>query len=147
MAFSADSIFYVLWRILNLSTLVGVGIYLVKAALLKRSPSPETKSMSVTKRLVLFSILAFAIQAVGLWLSQGTRNIMPQGRYFFPLILPITFLVLIGFKTLFGLFQEKAARLALGCIAILLFIFSSYCIWNYLIPVFHMSVKSPYTGV
>jgi hypothetical protein len=147
MAFSAAPTIYTIWRIAILSSLLGIGIFLFKTRQPKRKTKSDEKHMDTGRKLILFALLAVAIQALGLWLSQGTRNILPQGRYFFPLILPLVFLFMLGIKSLFDLLHARASRLALGILAILLLIFSSYCIWNYLIPVFHLAVQSPYTGV
>ncbi|MCP2605205.1 hypothetical protein NLC29_03520, partial [Candidatus Aminicenantes bacterium AH-873-B07] len=81
------------------------------------------------------------------WIYHGLRNLLPQGRYLFPAILPISLVFIFGIKNLFDLFHRKGGVIALWFFLIFEFIFFNFSLWNYILPVFHMIIKSPYPGI
>jgi len=147
MAFGVHKIFYYIWRILILFSLFGIIVYfgnLIYSSI--KSSRIKYKSSTVT-RLTLFSLLPVIIQIIGIWLYQGTSNILPQGRYMFPLLLPIAFIFVLGLKSFFDMFHKKGGLIAISLFLIAEFIFLNYALWYYVIPVFHLTVKSPHPGI
>ncbi|MCJ7579166.1 MAG: hypothetical protein MUP98_01360, partial [Candidatus Aminicenantes bacterium] len=94
-----------------------------------------------------FSLLAICVQILGLWSFYGTNNIFVQGRHLFPLILPISLLFVTGIKNFFDLFHKKGGLIALSSLVLFEFLFFSYALWAYVVPVFHLMVKGPHTGL
>ena len=102
---------------------------------------------SVEFRLLLFSIVAIAGQLLGLWIFYGVHGILVQGRHLFPLILPITVVLTVGVKSFFDLISKRAGRIALCVFVLFEFVFFNFALWNYVVPVFHLAIKSPHPGL
>jgi hypothetical protein len=147
MAFSANKIFYYLLRILILLSFVGLIIYLGKYSYFKVKKIDYSLSNPLLLKLVLFSIFAISFQILGIWMLWGSKNILPQGRYLFPTIIPIVFLFWLGIDNLFSIFHRQAARVAMCALVIGEFLFLNYAIWNDIIPVFHLTIKAPHAGI
>jgi hypothetical protein len=72
---------------------------------------------------------------------------LPQGRYLFPVVFPIAFIFIMGLKTLFDMFHKKGGQIAIAVFLAFEFIFFNYAVWNYIIPIFHLAVRSPHPGL
>ena len=147
MAYSADRLFYWVWRIFLLSSTLGVVIFLGKYAYSRVRTFRLRSCDSPLFRIILFSLIAIFTQIINVRIYQGTKFILPQGRYLFPLILPIAFIFILGLKSFFELFHKRAGQVAIMVFVLFQFFFFNYVVWNYLIPVFHLTVKSPHPGI
>jgi len=147
MAFSADKPFYYLLRILILLSFVGMIIYFARYRYFKAKKSNYSLSNPLILKLILFSVISISFQIIGIWMLGGSKNILPQGRYLFPTVIPLVFLFLIGIDSLFSIFHKKAGRAAICVLTVGEFLFLSYAIWNYVIPVFHLTAKGPHPGI
>jgi len=147
MAFGASPIIYLVWRLFILISAAGLVIFLGQFVFTRMKKSLSNFGHSGEFKLVLFSVLAFFGQLTGLWIFYGTSGIFIQGRHFFPLILPIAFLFTVGIKALFDLFHRKGGLAVLSAFVIFEFLFFSFALWNYIVPVFHLTVQGPYAGI
>lgn len=145
MAFSADKIFYWVWRLLVVLSGLGIFVYAIRCFVRWIPGISREKRQSLS--LVVFSAAAVFGQLAGLWGYYGANKILPQGRHFFPLIIPLAFLFFLGLENLLRLISRKAVAVGLGAAIILEFIFFSYIAWNYIIPVFHLTLKAPHPGI
>ena len=145
MAFSAAKIFYWVWRVAVALAGIGVVVYAVRyfVGWISRMGREKRQPLS----LVIFSGLAVFAQLAGLWGYYGANKILPQGRHLFPLIIPLVFLLFLGLENLLGLIGRKAAAVGLGAAVILEFIFFGYVVWNYIAPMFHLTLKAPHPGI
>jgi len=146
-AFSAAEPFYVLWRSLVVFAFIGTWIYLIKSILSRFKNRRKPSADEYNFKLVVFFMMAVFFQLTAVWTYYGIHNIMTQGRYFFPLLIPIVFLFLLGIKTFFDVFRKGAGRTAVAAIVVLEFFFLNTCVWQYLLPVFHLIVKSANVGI
>ena len=147
MAFAADKFFYYIWRLFVLFSIAGTAVYGVKFISTRLKKNFQNFGNSVEFKLLLFSIVAIAGQILGLWIFYGVHGILVQGRHLFPLILPIAVVILVGVKSFFDLISKKAGRIALCAFVLFEFVFFSFVLWNYVVPVFHLALKSPHPGV
>ena len=158
-AFSASSIFHIVWRLIIAMSCVGIFRYIVKSlrkraadpnhpARLKSYSSNDPTRNSLFLRYGGFSIATVFFQILAMRTISTQRTMFAQGRYLFPLILPIAFLLIIGLKNFFDIFDRKM-RLGVRAIKVMLifqFLFLNYVIWNEIVPVFHLILKSPHPG-
>jgi len=147
MAFGAHKIFYYIWRILILSSFAGIIIWFVRFIGLRVKKSLDGARDFLKLKIVIFSIVAILFQVFGLWAFYGTNKSFVQGRYFFPVIIPVVFLFLLGLKSLFDLFHRKGGVIAICVLIVFEFMLLNYTVWNYVIPVFHLMIKSPQAGI
>jgi len=146
-AFSAAEPFYVLWRSLVIFSFIGAWIYLIKSILSRLKKRRRPPADEYNFKMVVFFMLAVFLQITAVWTYYGIHDIMTQGRYFFPLLIPIVFLFLLGIKTFFDVFRKGAGRTAVAAIVVLEFFFLNCCVWQYLLPVFHLIIKSVNVGI
>jgi len=147
MAYSADKLFYWVWRISLSLSFLGVIIFFGKYIYFGIRRFCRTSYNSSILRITLFTLIAVFTQIINVRIYQGTKFILPQGRYLFPLILPIALIFILGLKNLFDLFHKKGGQVAVMLFVLFEFFFFNYVVWNYLIPVFHLTVKSPHPGL
>jgi hypothetical protein len=120
---------------------------------LKRSRTEPAKAVPAASeekflmKLVVFSLLAVFFQLAAAWTYYGSHEILAQGRHFFPLIIPVAFLFVVGIKCFFDLFHAQAGRIALTAFVVLEFFFLNTIIWARMFPFFHMIIKSPHPGI
>ena len=145
MAFGSAKIFYWVWRVLVLLAGLGVFVYAIRCFIGWITGIGREKRQSLS--LVVFSAAAVFGQLAGLWGYYGANKILPQGRHFFPLIIPIVFLFFLGLENFLRLINRKAVAPGLGAAVILEFIFFGYVVWNYIIPIFHLTSKAPHPGI
>jgi hypothetical protein len=62
-------------------------------------------------------------------------------------ILPLAFLFILGLKSLFDLFHKKGGAIAVWSFVAFEFLFLSFVIWRYILPVYHLTVQSPHPGI
>ena len=145
--FGTGTAVYFLWRFLIFATIIGVGAYFVRYILTKvKRYSREIKKAFYLK-ITGFFLLAVISQLLAVWTYYGSHGFKAQGRHFFPLILPIAFLFTLGLKTFGDLIRKGAGEKAVAVFVLVEFVFLNYCIWNYMVPVFHLMIKSPHAGV
>lgn len=146
-AFGAAGVFYYFWRSLVVVSFVGGGVYLAKYLTSREKNNRRKIGSGYNVKLLLFFSLAAFLQLAAVWAYYGSKSILGQGRYFFPLIVPLVYIFFLGIKTVFDLFHKDAGRIAVAALIVLEFFFLNYCVWQYIIPVFHMTIKSPVAGV
>ncbi|MDH7514107.1 MAG: hypothetical protein QHH14_14265 [Clostridiales bacterium] len=145
MAFSAAKIFYWVWR--GLVVLAGLGVFVYAVRVLIGWISRMSRGNRQHFSLVFFCAAAVFAQLAGLWGYYGANKILPQGRYFFPMIIPLVFLFFLGLENLLALISRKAVAVGLGTAVVFEFIFFGYVVWTYIIPVFHLTLKAPHPGI
>lgn len=101
----------------------------------------------VSLKIILFSLASVALQVMAIYAYYGRVGSLPQGRYLFPLIVPIVLLLVTGWLNYFSLFSERFSKFALILIIILAFVFLNYLIWAEMVPTYHFTIKSPYPGL
>ena len=142
--------------------IVGLGIFFlrglyqrIKKRLTEGEPtaSPMSESNSEAKppagRLIAFATVAVLFQIFAVRVVASPENTYAQGRYLFPLLAPVALLVMLGTRNFFDVFGEKAKAgiKAVSIVIILEFMFLTYALWNYVFPVFHLTLKSPHPGI
>ncbi len=145
MAFGAAKIFYWAWRGMVALAGLGVVVYAVRsfAGWISRMSREKGQSLS----LVVFSGAAVFAQIAGLWGYYGANKILPQGRHLFPLAIPLVFLLFLGLENVLRLVSRKAAAIGLGAAVVFEFLFFGYVVWNYIVPMFHLTLKAPHPGI
>jgi len=147
MAFDAGRIFHSIWRGLVLLSSFGILSYFARYRYSrKRKTHPLFYNSNILK-LAIFSLIPLSIQILNLWAFSEQKGSYSEGRYLFPVIVPIAFLFLLGLKAFFDLFHKKAGTVAISVVLILEFLFLNYSIWDSIIPIFHMTVKAPHLGI
>jgi hypothetical protein len=147
MAFRAEMFIYYVWRAAAAGAILGLGVFAAKSALSKLKTSPGSGRGSWLGKLVGISALAVGIQLTAIWLMAHSTNVFSQGRYFFPVIFPVSLLFLVGFKSLFDLVHREAGTIALKIFFLLELFFFAAAIWNSLAPAFHLAIRSPHPGI
>ena len=146
-AFVPNKIFYSIWRVITLLSLMGIllffGKFLYKGIKKQFDHFWSTRIFKIT----LFSTAAIFIQFLAVWTFYGSHNILAQGRHFYPVILPLALLLLVGLKALFDLIHKKGGIIAVWTVLLFEFVFFNFAVWNYLVPVFHLTVKSAHPGI
>jgi hypothetical protein len=140
MTFGVAKPVYLIWKFLILISAAGLIIFfggIVKMA----------KGRSVLIKIVFLSLAALAIQIVAIYAYYGRLGSLPQGRYLFPLILPLILLLILGLNTFFSLIKRRFALAGLIIILILEFTLFNYVLWRNIIPVFHLTIQSPHPGI
>ena len=147
MAFDAKPLFYYVWRASVFLVFLGIVIYFGLFIYGRTKKSQTTPENTVIIKILLFSLFAVLVQFMSVWIFWASDGKLPQGRYLFPVILPIVFIFILGQKNVFGFFHKKSGHLAIVVFVLFQFFFFNYIVWNYLIPVFHLTVKSPHPGL
>lgn len=144
MAYSGHKIFYIIWRLFITLSIIGIVFYLGKAISTKIKKQTKKIQSFPHIKILLLSLLAIFIQILGLWAFYGTADILVQGRQLFPLIVPITVVFLIGIKSLFDFFHKQGGKIALASFFLFAFLFFNFALWNYIVPIFHLTLKGPH---
>lgn len=156
MAFGPAKGIYFLWRLILGIGLTGFFIFLIKNLInlsvnyiKKRQDHGEKDREKIGLRLkaAVFTLITILVLIGGIWAYSGARKAYIQGRQVFPLIMPIAFILTSGLISFFGLAGRKIGRMALATVVSAEFIFLNFCIWNYIIPVFHLTHRSPHPGL
>ncbi|MBM3295707.1 MAG: DUF2142 domain-containing protein [Candidatus Aminicenantes bacterium] len=118
----------------------------------KAAPPDVLKSRSQENRpdrlwrIVLFSLIAVAAQSLAVRLAAAPDVMYAQGRYLFPFIIPAALLFVLGIRSLFDLFAHRGL-LVLRLVLVLMFVLFNIVLWGLMIPVFHLTLKSPFPGI
>jgi hypothetical protein len=147
MAFNAHKIFYYIWRIIMSLSFLGIVIYFIRYIYSRAKNIQDLFLNSKILKLILFSLIFISVQILNIWIISSPQINWAQGRYLFPVIIPIAFLFMLGLKTFFDMFHKRAGGIAISIFVVLEFLFLSYVIWNYVLPVFHLTIKSPHPGI
>gem|GEM_PF-5338619 len=156
MAFGPEKWIYVLWRLILAIGFAGFFIYLIKnfinysVSIIKKAnhrKMAEREKGSFLLKMGLFALVGILVLIGGIWAFSGAHKGYIQGRQIFPLIMPIGFILAAGLATLVELAGEKMVCLTLGTLILAEFIFLSFCVWSYIIPIFHLTLKSPHPGL
>ena len=96
---------------------------------------------------MFFSLLAVLFNLIAAWTYYGSHQVLAQGRHFFPLIIPIAFLFVLGLRQIFDRIRPGLGRVAVMGFVVIEFFILNFVIWAQMVPVFHMMIKSPYKGM
>lgn len=147
LAFGAGRGIYYAWRLFVLLAGGGLIIYGGKFIFSRLKKSLTDFGSSGELKLLLFSGIAVSIQLCGLWIFYGINGSLAQGRHLFPLILPLSLLFTVGLKNFFDLFHRKGGLAILSVFVLFEFLFFGFAVWNYIVPVFHLTVQGPHAGI
>jgi len=150
LVFSVSKAVYWAWRILLIAAGAGLAVRLLKWAKARMNDEDRAggeSGRSPRARWMMLAAASVAVQALGMWAYYGTKGILGQGRYFFPVILPLAFLLAVGWHELGELMKRGAGRKLVAAVIageFLLFVFS---IWIHIVPAFHLILRGPHPGV
>jgi len=147
MSYFAHKTAYTIWRIILAVAGLGVLFFPITQFKTINTRLGQNQPDSKQKKLVVFSASAFLIQLGAIWIFYGGKDVMAQGRHLFSLLIPFFFLFVMGINILSGMVHFKLSKAVLATLVLLEFIFLSFIIWFYVIPIFHLSVKSPHPGL
>ena len=82
-----------------------------------------------------------------IWLAWAPQRVLAQGRYLFPVLVPIAVLFVMGLHSVFSIIHKKAGKVVISALVVAEFLFLNFVIWNYIIPVFHMTQKTTLPGL
>jgi len=147
LVFSPPRIVYYVWRILLALSAAGLGVQAVRWAKLRigKKYSNET-AVGKWNWILLFGIAVF-VQAAGIWIFYGAIHYFGQGRYFFPVIVPIAVFMVLGLSAIGNLVKRGTGRSFVAGMILaefLLFVFSA---WHDVVPAFHFILQGPHPGV
>lgn len=147
VAFGTGNAVYFFWKVLVLLSIIGVGGYIGRFiySIFKHKDTDSNRDPYI--KYLLFFITAIVLELLAVWTYYGSMGVLAQGRHFYPLILPIAFLFMLGLKTLIQSVFPAKVPVFLYSLATLEFVFLNVCIWYYIVPVFHMAIKSPVSGL
>lgn len=146
MQFAPPRAWIWIWRLAWLAGAAGLGVGLADFVR-GRIRGNETETDSVRRRLILFCLAAFMIQALGVWVFYGPAHILPQGRYLIPVLPAFLALLAAGLRRLGDAFRPGAGRRAVLAFAVFLIFAWIYALWAIAIPVFQLTIRSPYPGI
>jgi len=139
------------------------------------APGPSRAAISL--RVLAFAAVAVGFQVVLLRLATvAPEHAYSQGRYLFPMIMPLALLLIGGIREIFNLLGRAVgrasrflvprrsaghaaadggpvgglARLGEGAVWVLLFfefLFLGWAVWSLVIPAFHLTRLSPHPGI
>ena len=128
-------------------------------------------------KAALFSLVAVALQIFGVRISSSADNIYAQGRYLFPVMGFAAVLFVIGTKTAFNTLwtigramlivvgaaavrkkgtphkggtirkHVEGGEFALKVLIVIAVFVLTIVIWQYIVPVFHLTIASPHPGI
>jgi hypothetical protein len=130
------------WRFCSLCGIGGLMIGLYDSVKL-RNQRHDTASDNTRAKMIVFLASGVALQALALWLYFGSARIYPQGRYLFPVLIPIAVFITAGLRRL-G--DAVKTNLVPAFIVFEIFVWA-YALWAIAIPVFRLTVRSPYPGI
>lgn len=147
MQYSAGAIFNVVFNILLLAASLGILIYFGWSLYIKFKRKCNGVFQPSLFKLIFFFFISFCLQLLLIWLAWAPQQVLAQGRYLFPVLIPIAALFATGLFSLFSVFHPKAGKAVLSVLVIAEFLFLNYVVWNYIIPVFHLTQKIPLPGL
>jgi hypothetical protein len=154
LVFGAPAWIYWIWRILLGAAIFGLILRPVKWIKARMNPVkaangnelPEGAARFQPRWLVL-TIASIGIQALGVWVALGANGQFGEGRYFFPVVTPIAFLLALGLFE-FGEFLKKGAgqKILAGTVLAEVLLLT-FAIWTRMAPAFHLTLRGPHPGV
>lgn len=147
MQYSAGAIFYAVFKILLLLSFLGIFVYFGQSIYFKFKKQHSRIFLPALFKLFLFLFISYCLQMVLIWLACAPQRVLAQGRYLFPVLVPIAVLFVIGLLSVFSFIHKKAGKAAISALVVAEFLFLNYVIWNYIIPVFHLTQKTPLPGL
>ncbi len=134
------------WRLSVILSLGGLGLYYIRFINERKKTAPSGSAVLLFK-VMSFSLLALGIQLLVMWMRFATLHILGQGRYFFPLVTAVILVLLTGLDHAIPLATPKKSWLALGGLILAGFFLLNFIVWNYVLPVFHLTVRAPHPGL
>ena len=147
MAFSPVQIIQWSWRAALFISWFGLGLYFISRATSPKNGERRWIPAIPNFRQILFSLFALGLQLAGLLVLCGSIRIFCQGRYLFPLMTAVALLFVTGMTSLFESIRKKTGVVAMGVFVCVEFFALNYIVWNDIIPVFHLTLKSPHPGL
>lgn len=135
MGFKLSEFWYLVLKIFLLFSIIGVfsGLFLKKM-----------KTRGLEKKWLLYSLIVCALHTFSIWLYYGSRQTV-QGRYLYPIIIPIIILVYTGLQ-----YFQQWFRLKRDYILIVYIIFQvvmTVFAVTRIISVFYLEIASPHPGL
>jgi len=148
LAFGAPAWIAWLWRLAVLAIGFGFVAYAIDG-IRQRWRSPQRDPESGTRiRILLFALLGIALQVVGMWVYYGSNGILTQGRYLFPLIIPLVLIGIIGLHRLGELIRpRRGGAIILASSLVLEIFFLSYVVLAWILPKFNLTIQGRYPGI
>jgi len=153
MGFTLDSAWYFVLKLFLLAAFLGVLWALASRTTfptLKVTAAPGTRETlppidaGYRKKWLAYLLLVFLLQLLAIWLYYGNRP-MSQGRYLYPLIIPLILLIYSGLY-----FIEEKLRLSKAYLTISFLLFQAilyiFAIAR-IISVFYLEIASPHPGL
>lgn len=147
MAFHAGNGVSLVVKIVLFSSLLGIVAFAVKAVRLRFRKLKDNLRTVESARMMIFFAAATAIQLFLTWIVWAPRGSLAQGRYLFPVIVPISALLAAGVYNLFSIGHRKVAKAVMCALVTAEFLFFNYAVWNFIVPVFHLTRKAPFPGM
>jgi len=147
MSYAAEGIVYFILKFFLFSSLLGIFVYFGRAVHSKLKKIRANLRNSESAKMMSFFVIAFAFQLFLNWIVWASRHAFGQGRYLFPVIIPIAAFFAVGVYSLFSLIHKKAGKAVLCALVLAEFLFLTYAVWNYIVPVFHLTQKTPLAGI
>jgi len=135
MGFKLSGFWYLVLKIFLLISIIGV----FSGLFLKRM-----KTRGLEKKWLLYSLIVCALHTFSIWLYYGSRQTV-QGRYLYPIIIPIIILVYSGLQYFQQWFRWKR-----DYILIVYIIFQAVLVVfaiTRIISVFYLEIASPHPGL
>jgi hypothetical protein len=145
LVFGAPVWVYWIWRFLLAAAAFGLVVRLVKWVKARMNSGPAVVRFG--PRWLILAFASIGIQAIGTWVFYGANGQFGQGRYFFPVIAPVAFLLVWGLFE-FGEFLKKGVgqKIITGTVLAEVLLLT-FAIWTRMAPVFHLTLRGPHPGV
>lgn len=147
MSYAAEGIVYFILKFFLFSSFLGIFVYFGRAVHSKLKKIKNNLRTSESDKIMSFFVIAFAFQLFLNWIVWASRHAFGQGRYLYPVIIPIAAFFAVGVISLFSLIHKKAGKAVLCALVLAEFLFLNYAVWNYIVPVFHLTQKTPFPGL
>jgi hypothetical protein len=139
LVFKGPRILYWVWRV----ALGGMAVGMV----LQMASWVKDRTWGKVMKWVVFSVIALALQTVGVWVYYGYNHSYGQGRYFHPLIIPLVVFAVLGLTRLGEAIKRGAGRTIVAGAILAEFLLLVMSVWLYIIPAFHLILRGPRPGV
>jgi len=137
MGFKLDGSWYIVLKVFLLLSIAGVF-----SAFIARKRNPVCSGAE--KKWLIYMLIVLVLHLFSLWLYYGSRP-MSQGRYVYPLIIPVILLIYTGLHFIEKRLRFNRSYLAISFILfqVLLTVFAVVRI----ISVFYLEIASPHPGL
>jgi hypothetical protein len=126
---------YLVLKVMLLAALIGIVLsFWVK----------KLKTGSLEKKWYLYALVVFGLQLFSTWFYYG-RGMMAQGRYLYPVIIPVIMLIYCGLNKIERLFDFKKNYLLVFYI-IFQAVFLIFALIR-IVSVFYLEIASPHPGL